>query len=396
MSFRLPLLLTLALVLISGGLVFAQQTPRAPQAPPAQQPPQAPQAPPSPMSPPAPPVPDAPPMPPDAPRNFTFFINGGNFLGVSPEEVDKENMNRYGLREARGVAIRSVAEGSPAERAGLKKDDVILRFDGEQVTTVRKLNRLIEEAAAGQTVRLTISRNGTEQEISVTLGSHKVGDGAMPHVFKMTPQADGGFGAPLAPGSPPRTFMYSFGASRRVGLSLMPLTKQLADYFGVAGGHGLLVASVKENGAAAKAGVRAGDVVTEVDGKSVEGAFDLMRVLGNKEQGDVTLTIIRDKAQQTIRVTPERGGAGSGDDDPSTLLPLMGFPPTVGELMLPEMNLKTLPQMDFVMPKLEMNLQKLDRLQNFQFPVLKMNKRMLPSIKTLPKVNIAPSPTIML
>src|SRR5881396_3663154 len=68
----------------------------------------------------------------------------------------KKNMSRYGLREVRGVGVTQVIKDSPAEKAGLKKDDVILRFDGESVTSVRKLTRLVSEAAADQTVRLTI------------------------------------------------------------------------------------------------------------------------------------------------------------------------------------------------------------------------------------------------
>ena len=69
-------------------------------------------------------------------QTFAFFFDGA-FLGVAGEDITKENMSRYGLREVRGVGVTQVIKDSPAEKAGLKKDDVILRFDGESVTSVR-------------------------------------------------------------------------------------------------------------------------------------------------------------------------------------------------------------------------------------------------------------------
>ena len=129
---------------LTTSVALAQQTPLAPVAPPA----------------PGEPLGQA----------FSLFIDGGSFMGVYAEDINKENMGRYGLREARGVGITSIVKDSPAEKAGLRKDDVILRFDGENVTSARKLTRLVSEVAPDQTVRLGISRGGSEQEVAVTIG----------------------------------------------------------------------------------------------------------------------------------------------------------------------------------------------------------------------------------
>ncbi|MGH9819116.1 MAG: PDZ domain-containing protein, partial [Pyrinomonadaceae bacterium] len=83
------------------------------------------------------------------------------------------------------------------------------------------------------------------------------------------------------------------------------LTKQLGEYFGVANGEGLLVSSVRENSPAAKVGLKAGDVIVEIDGKAVKGDFDIARTLNEKKEGDVDLTIVREHNRQTFRVTPE-------------------------------------------------------------------------------------------
>lgn len=324
MSLRKSLLSALALLLIPFGALKAQQTPRA--ATPA----------------------------PDAPDNFTFIVGGGSFLGIYPEEITRENMGRYNLREARGVGISKVIEGSPAEKAGLRKDDVVLRFNGEEVTSVRKLNRQISEVAPDHTARLTISRNGSEQELSVTIGERK--DFANTFAF---PREGDGKKLLEELNRAPGAFALALGSSRRIGVSTNTLTKQLADYFGIAGGKGVLVSNVVEDSPAAKAGLKAGDVITEVDGEKIDEVGDLSRAINRKSEGDVTLTITRDRSQQTIRVTPEKGEA----------TPLFGpefrieGTPRVGQLMtipstplMPKLNKIVMPQItipQIVMPRIQ-------------------------------------------
>src|SRR6266852_8103677 len=223
------------------------------------------------------------PATPEASRLFSIMLNGGTFLGVSVEDISKENMSRYALREVRGVGVTQVLKDSPAEKAGLKKDDVILRFDGESVTSARKLTRLVGEASADQTVRLTISRGGGEQEVSATLSKHNMGDllGAsirddiFKGIQKDWPQIqsdDGNFN------------VFSFGANRRIGVSTQTLSKQLADYFGAKDG-GVLITTVTENSPAAKAGLKAGDVITAVDGEKVDSSGDITRAVNKKQEG---------------------------------------------------------------------------------------------------------------
>ena len=274
------------------------------------------QQPPSPALPPQPHLADV-----DDAGNFSFFFEGGNFLGVSTEQVTKENAGRYGLpREPRGVGITRVVRDSPAERAGLKENDVITRFDGEAVTSVRKLNRLIGEASPEHTARLTIARGGAEQEISVTLGTRR---SEMPRMFEgaVRPPLQGelGRGFEVIPRGGDGSFSMSFGTGRRIGVSTTSLTKQLADYFGVAQGGGVLVSSVTENSPAARAGIKAGDVITEADGERVANASDLTRALNRKKEGEVTLTIIRERKQRTIKLTPERREGRSFEFSPDAL-----------------------------------------------------------------------------
>ncbi len=276
-------------------------------------------------------------------RNFSIFLDGGAFLGVGAEDISQENMAQYGMREVRGVGVTEVVKDSPAEKAGLRKGDVIIRFDGESVTSVRKLTRLVNESAPDQTVRLTIGRGGSEQELTATLGKHKMENifgGSLPRILR-DGNEDGvrvfpGPNWPPSVGGGEGPFIWSVGASRRIGVSTQTLTKQLADYFGVSGG--VLVTAVTENSPAAKAGLKAGDVITAIDGEKVSSPGDLVRGIGKKETGDVSLTIVRDHNTRTVTITPEKNPDGNlirpGTSTRRIVIPSIQVPD------VPEMNIR--------------------------------------------------------
>ena len=302
-----------------------------------------------------------PPSPPDEPfeQNFSIFVDGGGYLGVYAENISRENMGRYNLNQVRGVGVTQVIKDSPAEKAGLRKDDVILRIDGENVNSVRKLNRLISEMAPDHNVRVTVSRNGSETEITATVGKRNnssfAGDllpggsklwkweGPDPKTFK--------FEGPLFnredfPNTGDLRFM--LGNGRRIGVSSIQLTKQLAEYFGIADGKGVLVTSVTGDGPAARAGVKAGDVITAIDGESVDSPGDLSRVINRKKEGEVSLTVIRNKSQQTIRVMPKEGSLsvtpGEATIGRTIVIPRIEFPVPAIEIQLPRIRVTPTPR----------------------------------------------------
>jgi len=341
------LLLTLSLVLscglIIGGIVSAQEAPKAPAAPEA-------------------PIAEfddfdfdfdfdfdwQDPTTQGSDRNFTLFFGGGTFLGVHVEDVSKENMGRYGMREVRGVGVTETVKDSPAEKAGLRKDDVILSFNGEAVTSTRKLNRLVSESSADQNVRLTISRGGSEQEVSATLAQRKATNTIfnekmreemkqkMEKFGKDFPKIKGKDG----------DFVFTWGSHRRIGVSTQPLTRQLAEYFGVS--EGVLITSVTENGPAAKAGLKAGDIITAVDGEKVDSSGDISRVINKKQEGGVSLTVVRDRNSRSVNVTPEKPPAGSGADVRTIVVPRI-------DVRSPEINVR-MPQIVVPVPAINVTV----------------------------------------
>lgn len=254
---------------------------------------------------------------------FTLNTDGGGYLGVETVDVNKENSSTYGLTSVRGVAVKSVVDDSPAAKAGIIAGDVIVSVGGEEVTSVRKLSRLVSEIAPDHEARISILRSGSAMELTATVGK-RPGPAFANGNFRMA--------APLAPGEMPdmkifkeletlkvpgnveervfdlpdgkrEVFRWNMRSDRSIGIGIMPLTKQLADSYNVAGG--LLVTNVMENSPAAKAGIKAGDVVTEVNGKAVNEGFDIMREL-NETKGDLNLTFERKGSKQTVTLTPEK------------------------------------------------------------------------------------------
>lgn len=291
------------------------------------------------------------PTTPEADRTFTLFLSGGTFLGVHVEDISKENMGRYNMRDVRGVGVAEVVKDSPAEKAGLRKDDVILSFNGDAVTSTRKLNRLVSESSADQNVRLTISRGGSEQEISATLGKrepmHVLNDKWNKELKEKWDKMGKNF---------PRTkdgdFVFTWGAHRRIGVATQPLSKQLADYFGVT--EGILITSVNENSPAAKAGLKAGDVITAVDGEKVDSPGDVTRAINKKEEGPITLTVVRDRNSRSVTVTPEKPPQtmGSTGDTRTIVVPRIEIPtiPAIS-VRVPQIYIPSAPSINVVVPK---------------------------------------------
>jgi membrane-associated protease RseP (regulator of RpoE activity) len=182
---------------------------------------------------------------------------------------------------------------------------------------------------------------------------------------------------PRARGNSPEVYSYIFGSNRRIGITTTPLTKQLADFFGVSGGRGLLITSISENSPASKAGLKAGDVITEVNGEKVEDTDDFIRILNYKEEGEVPLTIIREKSQRTIKVMPERRPNPTfnlSELAPAAMLSKMSLPEI--KVAIPEVRvLQAMPKIDIpVMPRIEM-------------PIMpKMDLFTLPRIQPLPRI----------
>ena len=219
-----------------------------------------------------------------------------SFLGVELGEVSGETVTRLKLREERGALIEGVTSGSSAAQAGLQKNDVVVKWDGEPIESAREMSRHIRETPAGRVVRLTVMRDGREIEVSVTLGERAgIANRARvprPAVARMRVRPD---------------VVWRARDRSHLGVQLQSMTPQLAEYFGLSKRSGALVIFVFADSPAAKAGLKAGDVILSADNETVENPLDLRRALSGKSERVVEFRVLRDKQEQTLRVQLEKG-----------------------------------------------------------------------------------------
>ncbi|MCC6991703.1 MAG: PDZ domain-containing protein [Acidobacteria bacterium] len=256
-------------------------------------------------------------------RRLIQLDGRGSQLGVMVSDTD----------DATGVRVDTVEDGSAAAKGGVKAGDVVVDFDGERVRSARQLTRLVQETPAGRAVKMTVRRGADRQTLDVTPDAREsfawngrlgpelereiqrgMERGLRDLPERIEPFFDFHWREPAE-----RRFdggMPAMGGRGRLGVQVEGLSEQLATYFGVTEG-GVLVAGVTADSPAAKAGVKAGDVITRVNGEAVKDPGDLMEALGEvKGDGVVALDIVRDRKATSLKATieprrpsrPARGG----------------------------------------------------------------------------------------
>jgi S1-C subfamily serine protease len=256
-------------------------------------------------APPAPPPPAAPrpPRAPQPPERRMLMLEGrGSQIGV---------VVRDGDAALPGVRVDEVEGDSPAQRAGLRAGDVITEFDGERVRSARQFTRLVQETAPGQPVSLSVQRDGQKQALQITpedrVSSWAPGIDADEIRREVERSLQGLRDLPRVLEAPGFHFRMESptGPRGRLGVQVERLTPQLQDYFGAPDG-GVLVAEVTAGSPAEKAGLKAGDVITAVNGTSVRDAGDLVEELREAGAGaQVEVRIVRDRTASTLTATLE-------------------------------------------------------------------------------------------
>ena len=237
------------------------------------------------------------------------FIGGGAQVGVTVHDVESDD-----ARQPAGVIVDEVRSGSAADKAGIKSGDTIVEFDGERVRSVRQFTRLVQETPVGRKVSAVVTRNGSRMTLTVvperssgvfpaeTFDFDEFADGVRSWARRVPPPPPAPARPPDAP-RPPRAPDFDFGVfarGGRLGLSVESLTPQLSEYFGVK--DGVLVRSVTDGSTAAKAGLKAGDVITTVNGTAVRDPSDVTFAINRLRDGDeFSVDIVRDKKTQTLK-----------------------------------------------------------------------------------------------
>jgi serine protease Do len=213
--------------------------------------------------------------------------------------MDADRAKTLKLGEPRGVEVKRVEEGSPAEKAGIKPGDVLLTYNGENILGAQQLGRLVAETPEGRKIRIQLWRDGKAQTLAVIIEARRTPAFDVPKTFTRFDMPD--IRSFSMPDIPSPVLMWKISA---FGIECEPVDSQLAEYFGVK--HGLLVRSVAKGSPAEKAGLKAGDVLTSIGDRPVATPHDVIGFLRMQRQSNtpVPVVVMRDHKQLTLNVGP--------------------------------------------------------------------------------------------
>jgi serine protease Do len=241
--------------------------------------------------------------------DVTIFVDGdgSGWLGVETQEVTASKAKELKLPAERGVLVGKIIPDSPAAKAGLKENDVVTEINGQRVEGAAQFRRMVHEIPAGRSIQLTVWRDGRSQTISATLGKSEERRQSM----KMIAPSAGAFAfrgpdMPEIPEIPSMEWNGVFlGGQPRLGIDAEDLSGQLGAFFGAPEGEGILVREVNSGSPAEKAGLKAGDVITSLDGDRIRSIGELRERLSAKRDDKdktVKLGVLRNKSALSLTV----------------------------------------------------------------------------------------------
>lgn len=206
-------------------------------------------------------------------------------LGVNIQNLTDDTAKALELKDTSGVLVSNVRAGAAGEKAGLKRGDIITAVNGEKIEDSNILRNKVAGILPGTEVKITVLRDGTPQDLTATLDEYNV---------------EGAQNSPQAPGNDPS----AQPQGGRLGLSLQPVTPQIAKQLGIDGNDGLVVTDVDPSGPAGDAGVAKGDVILEVNRTAVKSTEDVQAALEKAGDRPVLMLVARRGGTFYITVKP--------------------------------------------------------------------------------------------
>jgi serine protease Do len=193
------------------------------------------------------------------------------WLGVTIQELTPELSQKFGLKRTKGALVGDVAQGSPAEKAGIKRGDIIVDFDGKKVRNVSNLRNMVAQTKVDKEVPISILRGGKEYSFRVITAE----------LPKEIAEAV------------PSTFPEELTFEGLTGLTVIDLSTEIARQLGLHKEEkGVVAVRVEQRSAAEEAGIRKGDVIQEIDRKKVNGLEEYNKIVSGIRPGDTVLLFI--------------------------------------------------------------------------------------------------------
>jgi C-terminal processing protease CtpA/Prc len=232
------------------------------------------------------------------------------WLGVSLQDLTTSLREAMDISSETGVLVTEVVEDSPADKAGFKDGDIILKFQDSAITSPKALTKLVQGTAPETKARVVILRKGKEKTLDVHIG--ELEDCRKKCVIKMFGEDDDlllfdDLALDMAVGGAPGLCMKWLGADLWLGVHPVDLSDQLAAHFGIKDGSGVLINEVVEDSPAEKAGLKAGDVILELGQERIEDTSELHHAIAEHDEGaEVVVTVLRGGKEKKITAVLEK------------------------------------------------------------------------------------------
>jgi len=185
------------------------------------------------------------------------------YLGTTVQKITPEIADSLGVKQQRGALVADVVRGSPAERAGIKTGDIITEFNSKEVKDSTELPGLVARVAPGTGTSIKVLRDGKEMTLAITVGEMK------------------------------DTEVAASGQQGELGLAVQPVTPEVAQSLGLDRAEGLVITEVKPGSAADDAGLREGDLITQINRRPVKNLADYNREMAQSKKGQSVLLLVR-------------------------------------------------------------------------------------------------------
>ena len=249
--------------------------------------------------------------------------HGQSYLGVDVRDVNDDELAALKLKEARGAEIVHVDHDGPAGKMGLHERDVVMQMNGVAIEGEEQIRKMLHDTAPGRTVVFVILRDGQQMMVTAQMADREEVErqawerhlSAPPVLAASAPDGvlatppDSSVVTPAASLPVPKYGKSFLGglltSPTYTGAMLERVGPQLASFFGISTGTGLLVRGVDNNSPAAMAGIRAGDVVVRADSRTVGTTTQWAKAIRDAKGRPVTVVVVRDRQEKTVTLTPD-------------------------------------------------------------------------------------------
>ena len=222
----------------------------------------------------------------------TRHFDKDGWIGVYVQDIDSDLRRYLDIDVRHGVMVNDIVNDGPAEKSGLQREDVIVRFDGKRIRDTKDLTRAVRRITPGKKVKLEIVRNQEKKQLTISVDEQPSRSYSR-HRSRREKRK-------------PRT--YSFRGDRRpwLGVHIANLNDDLSSYFDAGKDEGVLVLSVVEESPAEAAGLKAGDIITQINSEKVHNKEELIELISDAEDEQVEITFKRKGDERKVVVELER------------------------------------------------------------------------------------------